>query len=86
MSEKKLPKAKLDWLIVACTAFYSASCESKRERALKEMSRATREFCDYPSVRPYALQDLITGMVRLKPDATKEDVYKVLEVLGWTVE
>lgn len=86
MSEKKLPKAKLDWLIVACAAFYSATCDAKRECAWKEVSRASKAISPDSFVRVYALQDLITGIVRLSPDATKEDVYKVLEVLGWTVE
>jgi hypothetical protein len=36
----------------------------------------------------YILADLLCGILTysgLKPDATNEDIYKVLEVLGWTV-
>lgn len=36
----------------------------------------------------YILADLLSSILTysgLKPDATNEDIYKVLDVLGWTV-
>lgn len=85
MSDKKIPKEKLDNLLLLCGGYYN----SLDDESLSEMMRATKELETDIGVSMFALQDVVTGIIRsrgMKPDATNEDIYKVMEVLGWTVE
>lgn len=85
MSEKKIPKEKLDNMIRLCRGYY----HNLDNDALDEMMEATRDLEGAIDVSLFSTQEIVTGILRhrgLKPDATNEDIYKVMEVLGWTVE
>lgn len=85
MNERVMPKAKLDNLVLMCRGFY----EDVNNDTLDKMFEATRDLEKEVGLGTSSLQDVITGIIRysgLKHDATNEDIYKVLEVLGWTVE
>lgn len=85
--DKVINKAKLDELIVLIRAYLSSGGiggEEMRERCNEIISFAGRNF-------PYMLRlvdliHVILGLGGLNHDADNEDIYKVLEVLGWEVK
>lgn len=85
--EKVINKANLDELIgMVRTYLYSGSF------GIFEMRRKCEEIIAFANnFFPHALRmvDLVQTIFSyggFKPDATNEDVYKVLEILGWTVK
>ena len=84
MVDKNIPKDNLDRCIELTRTYY----QSVDEGACRAMLGACKELEGAVRIGIYALNDVISGIVRpsgLKPDATNEDIYKVLEVLGWSV-
>ena len=87
MSEKKIPKAKLDRCIELSRRYFDIKTPmdhdllDKKIEAFNELEREVK-------VGYIVLSDLMRGILDwygLKNDATNEDIYKVLEVLGWQV-
>ena len=83
MTERVIDKSKLDEAIEAVRHYYDPDVFNE-EGAAKEMI----DICG--AVKPVdCFLDLLTSILRykgLKHNANNEDIYKVLEVLGWTVE
>jgi uncharacterized protein YutE (UPF0331/DUF86 family) len=83
---KMIPKEKLDAAIEKVRDYYHGGYD---EDVLRDMMAACREVEKACGFSLHAMIDLLVGIVRhggMKPDATNEDIYKVLEVLGWSVE
>lgn len=84
---KTISKALLDEAIEQARRLYDIGVQIEAEDVRALMS-ATREVLS--SVKyDYTVYDLLSSIFNyngLKPDAGNEDVYKVLEVLGWTVK
>ena len=73
MSEKKLPRVKLERAINLVKAVYGGTDWEAAQSKLPD----------------YVLVDFVASICRyngLNPDVTNEDIYKVLEALGWEVE
>lgn len=84
----KIKKAQLETLISMNREYWSLRVfdgETIRSKCRTMHLYATKTFgVDLGKV----LQDVVGGTLRyrgLKPDATNEDIYKVLEVLGYEV-
>ena len=87
MSDKKLSKAKLDELLILCNEYYHGDVVADKD-ALDKMVEAGKALERDAGIGMFSLLDFVTGMIRsggLKPDATIEDICKVLEVLDWQV-
>ena len=88
MSDKNIPKKTLDKLLDLTRTYYGGDTLAN-EDALAEMIREYRRMEADVAIGCFALLDFIASIIRysgLKRDATNDDIYKVLEVLGWTVE
>lgn len=87
MSEKKIPKAKLDEAIKQARYYFDVNVPQDKKDVGAMFNAATAA---YPKgFYAYVLSDLLSSILThsgLKRDATNEDIYKVLEVLGWEVE
>lgn len=89
MGEKKLPKAKLERAIDLVKAYYDPTDWEVSHSKMKDMHEACCALERDAGLGSFVLLDFITCVVRyggMKPGATNEDIYKVLEVLGWEVE
>lgn len=89
MADNKIPKEKLDDVLAVARHYYDLNTKAGDTDALTAMLASARDLEEEAEIGMHALLDVITGIVRysgLKHDATNEDIYKVLEVLGWTVE
>lgn len=85
--EKVINKANLDELIgMVRTYLYSGSFGifEMRRKCEEIIAFADKNFSNTPRI--VDLVQTIFSYGGFKPDATNEDVYKVLEVLGWTVK
>lgn len=87
----KLPKEKLDEAITLLREWNEQLMGDgyNQDESLARLQRAHKaldELNPRYEFNPYALQDIILGAIRMKQDATNEDICKMLEVLGWTVE
>lgn len=84
--DKVINKAKLDELINMVRAYYhDADFDTAEERCRKYLQFAQRHFEE----RWLAVVDFLQSVFPVagfKPDATNEDIYKVLDVLGWVVK
>lgn len=81
---KTVNKAKLDKLIDMARAYLQrGDMENLDEQCIAIVSFARGNF---PTMRILDFVTSFMGYGGLKPDATNEDIYKVLEVLGWEVE
>lgn len=88
MSEKKLPKAKLEQAIELVKAYYDPTAFEVSHSKMKDMHEACCALERDVKLGSFVLLDFITCIVRyggMNFDATNEDIYKVLEVLGWQV-
>lgn len=82
---KTINKAKLDAGIDLVKRYY---VDDKMD-VLRDMLATTNEAEQLAGLGLHSINELLTSITRpsgLKPDATNEDIYKVLEVLGWSVE
>ena len=83
---KTINKAKLDVAIERMRDYYHGEYD---EDVLRDMMAACREVEKPARMSLHVMVDLLCSIVRhdgLKSEATNEDIYKVLEVLGWSVE
>lgn len=78
-------KAKLDVLIALVREYWTntdvETCKRRAERII--------EFEETEMSKEIQLRDFIKSIIAafgVKPDATNEDIYKVLEILGWEVK
>lgn len=88
MSKRVIPKEQLDRCIELTRKYHDPECpydrdlmDEKRDACL-DLERSTARCI-------YTFSDLLSSIFTytgLNRDATNEDIYKVLEVLGWTVE
>ena len=90
MSEKTLPKAKLDAAIVAvreyCALDFKEVTEHHREMAGHALDVCIEVTCGTGSgVSVFELLECVFRSHGIKPDATNEDIYKLLDWLGWQV-
>ena len=84
---KKFPKAQLDEIIKITHKFRemclsdedTSAVLNDRIKAAKEIGIEAGTFWSY-------ILDLVDACIGLKDECTGEDIYKALEVLGWTVE
>lgn len=82
---KTINKAKLDAAIELVKRYYHLD----EQDVLEEMLDSTCEVEKCAMLGLHTIIELLTSILRpsgLKAYAANEDVYKVLEVLGWTVE
>ena len=87
MSEKKIPKAKLDRCIELSRRYFDVTGPLNHD-LLDEKIDACRDLEKTVGLGIVVFSDLLSGILNyygLKRDATNEDIYKVLEVLGWQV-
>lgn len=83
---KTINKAKLDEAIELVRTYYGSI--GPDENVLHQMLAATGSLEKECELSMHTIIELLTSIVRphsLKDDATNEDVYKVLAVLGWQV-
>lgn len=88
MSEKKIPREALDEAIAAVRHYYSTETPAGEKEALNEMSSACRRAESAAGTGVCIVSDLLGSILTysgLKREATNQDIYKVLEVLGWQV-
>lgn len=88
MSEKKIPKAKLDHCIELNRRYFDVMSPFDDD-LLNEKIDVCNELEREVKVGVVILSNLLSSIMAysgLKNDATNEDIYKVLEVLGWEVE
>lgn len=88
MSEKKIPKAQLDRCIELNRRYFDVMSPFDQE-LLNEKIDVCNELEREVKVGIMILSNLLCSIMAysgLKNDATNEDIYKVLEVLGWEVE
>lgn len=89
MSEKKLPRVGLEKLVETCRAYYQAGYDADNaDKLLSDWHEAGNAMKEKAGLGRFVLADLVCAVVRswgLKPEATAEDLVKVLEVLGWQV-
>lgn len=83
----KISKVKLDQLIEASKAYYGVDFKSKAEcKKLVDILVDTNENL---GCKAKHVDSLIFAIVArgtgLKPDASHEDIYKILEMLGYEV-
>ena len=89
MGEKKLPRAKLERAINLVKAVYGGTDWEAAQSKLSDMVNACCNLGSEVGIGAYVLVDFAASICRyngLNPDATNEDIYKVLEALGWEVE
>ena len=84
MDEKKLPKETLAELMSMTQRFYQEPYNN--EGLLAERIDLARSIFEELSIRWSWLLDLIDGVYKFSVHDAHESLYKVLEVLGWTVE
>lgn len=78
-------KAKLDILIAMVREYWTNMDLESCERRLNRMTEFEKsEFPEKPHLSDFIAS--ILSAFGVKPDATNEDIYKVLEVLGWEVK
>ena len=85
---KAISKALLDEAIEQARHLYDLSVHIEAED-VHALMRAARAAFPSEGKHDYTMYDLLASIFRyngLKPDGSNEDVYKVLEVLGWTVK
>lgn len=85
MATKKIPKVWLDKAIAATREYYH---DSASVLALNRISAATHDIERLTGLAWYSLDNLLAGILcssGCKPDATNEDIYAVLRLLGWEV-
>lgn len=88
MSEKKLPKAKLERAIDLVKAYFDPTDWELSHSKLNDMHEACCALESKADLGSFVLLDFISCIVRysgMNRGATNEDIYKVLEVLGWQV-
>lgn len=85
-NNKTISKAKLDAAIEAVRIFHDVDTTTGQASAMFdacERAMLGKDACWY------SLDNVLSGIVGgprcLGQDATNEDIYKVLEVLGWSV-
>ena len=89
MEAKKLPRAKLERAINLVKTVYGMTDWEAAQSKLSDMVNACCNLGIEVGIGAYVLVDFIASICRyngLKPDVTNEDIYKVLEALGWEVE
>lgn len=87
MSEKKMPRKAVHELLASIRDYYERTdpCDEVECRAaLARMNRAA-EACFRSKWRSHNMIDLVSGVYKLKNDATNEDLEAVLALLGWEV-
>jgi hypothetical protein len=87
MSEKIIPRKELKQLYEICTAMRDKTLEDYRDYLGKRFPIAEK-LAEKSSLDwlPYLnLMDSILGPHGFNPDATFEDIERVLSVLGWQV-
>lgn len=88
-NERMIPREALDAAIAAVKRYYSDEVPAGDQDAANAMLDACREAETACGVGLCKAADILVGILSYsgwKRDATNEDIYKVLEVLGWTVE
>lgn len=83
--DKVLNKAKLDELIEMSRTYWQDIHPDLAQERCEKMSEYVKE--NFPKL--WHISELIHSILSyygMKPDATNEDIYKVLEVLGWAVK
>ena len=85
MATKTIPKVWLDKAIAGVKEYWS---NPKDIQALDRISEATHEIEHAPAIVYFAVDNLLTGILCItgcKPDASNEDIYAILRLLGWEV-
>ena len=85
--DKVINKTILESIIVAIrTYLYSDGIDAEE---MKTSCEQITRFAALHLPNTLRIVDLVSAIVAfngIKPDATNEDIYKVLEVLGWAVK
>ena len=82
MATKQIPKDLLDRAIAETKEYY----RSADLQILNKLSDTTHEIEYATGIAWFALENLLGGIlcsIGCKPDATNEDVYAILRLLGW---
>lgn len=85
---KKIPKAKLDRCIELNRRYFDVMSPFDDDLLNEKIDVGNKLELEV-KVGIMILSNLLSSIMAysgLKPDATNEDIYKVLEVLGWEVE
>ena len=88
MSDKILPKETLDELLELAQVIYSRPCSEEADSAVLKRIEMAKSMPDtvVSGLSWIAFLDLVDTVVRMAQGDKSEALYKVLEVLGWTVE
>ena len=82
--DKVLNKAKLDELIEMMREYLKCDYDDMVTKCREIIAFANKHFSNVPRIVDFVGSNIAYG--GMKPDATNEDIYKVLEVLGWEVK
>lgn len=78
-------KAKLDVLIAMVREYWTNLDIKSAERRVERINKfVDEELSEKPHFKEF-LFSILSGF-GVKPGATNEDIYKVLEILGWEVK
>lgn len=83
--KKVIPKGLLDEALAYLKDYYHCS---PTKQVLERTHTITHEIEFHTGVAWYSLEDLICSILSgsgVKPDATNEDIYAILRLLGWEV-
>lgn len=88
MSDEKLSKSTLDELLRLTQVFYDHPGSEEAESAILDRIQLSKTMPDVLNcgLSWLAFLELVDAVVRLAQGDKSEALYKVLEVLGWTVE
>lgn len=85
MVKKRIPKAHLDKVINGYREYWRGGAHPY---ILDDVISECMRIYAITGIYWYSLQNAIDGIVAthgLKPDATNEDIYAILRLLGWEV-
>lgn len=83
MSDKKIPKEKLDEMLRLTHSLYNDGAVP--DETIQKNIRLAKSLCG-GSILWMSFFDLVCAVERMAQGDKNEAMYKVMEVLGWTVE
>ena len=82
--DKVINKTKLDELLEIMREYLKGEYEDVNEKCMEIIAFENKHFPNATRIVDFVVCNIAYG--GMKPDASNEDIYKVLEVLGWEVK